>query len=60
MDLSNTHSDARDTPEDPVLVSSTWYQPSATDTPEIHVTRLKLETSENLIAAHFVLLDSAS
>ena len=47
-------------PDDPVLVVASSYRPVDTDVSEIHVTRLRLETSTDLVQAEFVVIESTS
>jgi hypothetical protein len=47
-------------PADPILVAASLHAPVDTDIREIHVTRLKLVTTRDLVDAHFVVLDSTS
>jgi WD40 repeat protein len=47
-------------PTDPILVAASLHAPVDTNIRQIHVTRLKLETTKNLEEAHFVVLDSTS
>jgi WD40 repeat protein len=45
-------------PDDPVLVVAKWIKDEGTGAVEYHGARLKLEASEDLVDAHFVIVDT--